>query len=118
MDVVGVADMMTPARPTLTADDYVRGPDVLASPLISVEIRIAADAQPDVLPRVAHVLSLANKAPWGLSLLTVTPEQVLIEAVLSDVPAVLTELIRRKLLQLTCVIDVEMLTFPSLEKAG
>jgi len=99
------------ARPTLTADDYVRGPDGPPSPLISVEIRIAADAQPDALSRIAGALSLANKAPWGVSLLTVADEQLLIEAVLCDISAAISDLIRRKLLQLTCVIDVEMQSF-------
>jgi hypothetical protein len=104
---------MTMARPTLTADDYVRGPDGPASPLTSVGIRIAADAHPDVLPRIASVLSFANKAPSSVSLRTVGDEQVLIEAALCDVPSSLADLIRRKLLQLTCVIEVEMQPLPA-----
>jgi hypothetical protein len=34
--------------------------------------------------------------------------ELLIETVLRDIPAALTELLRRKLMQLTCVIRVEM----------
>jgi hypothetical protein len=75
---------------------------------VSVCFQIAADAQPDVLLRVSIVLNFANRVPWSLSLRTPNSEEVLIEAVLRDVPAVLADMICRKLTQLTCVTWVEM----------
>jgi hypothetical protein len=44
------------------------------------------------------------------------PEEVLTEAVLREIPVALADMIRRKLLQLTCVIDVEMDLWPLPQK--
>ena len=80
--------------------------------VISVAYRISADAHPDVLARIATILNIANRVPWSVSLRESAPEEVLTEAVLREIPAALADMIRRKLLQLTCVIDVEMELWP------
>jgi hypothetical protein len=92
----------------LTADDYTRGPSGPKSPLVCVTYRIRADAHPDVLLRIAGVLNYANRAPWSLTMRASGAEQVLIDTVLRDVPALMADMIRRKLTQLTCVISVEI----------
>jgi hypothetical protein len=92
----------------LTADDYTRGPSGPQSPIVSVTFRISADAHPDVLLRIAGVLNYANCAPWSLSMRSSGHEEVLIETALRDISATLAEVLRRKLMQLTCVIAVEM----------
>src|ERR1700686_1765497 len=92
----------------LTADDYTRGPSGPECPAISVTYRISADAHPDVLLRIAGVLNYANQAPWSLSMRVSDPEEALVETALRNIPAALAELIRRKLMQLTCIVSVEM----------
>jgi hypothetical protein len=92
----------------LTADDYTRGPSGPESPVVSVLYRIDADAQPDVLLRIAGVLNFANQAPWTFCMQNSGVEEVTVETSLRDVSAVLADMIRRKLTQLTCVIKVEM----------
>jgi hypothetical protein len=94
----------------LNADDY-RG-SATEGPLVSVCYEITADAHSDVLLRVTVVLNFANQAPWSFSLRTPNPEEVFIDGVLRDVPGVLAELIRRKLMQLTCLIGVDMRAWP------
>jgi hypothetical protein len=96
----------------LTADDYTRGPDGPESPVVSVAYRINADAHPDVLLRIAAALNFANQAPGNLSMRLSGIEQVIIETSLRAVPAILADMIRRKLMQLTCVISVEMRPWP------
>lgn len=96
----------------LTADDYSRGPSGPQSPIVSATYIISADAQPDVLLRIAGALNFANQAPWSLSMQASGVEEVMIETSLRHVPAVMAELIRRKLMQLTCVISVEMRAGP------
>lgn len=92
----------------LTADDYTRGPDGPESPVVSVAYRISADTHPDVLLRIAGTLNFANQAPSTFSMRLSGVEQVIIETSLPAVPALLADMIRRKLMQLTCVISVEM----------
>src|ERR1700722_1775965 len=96
----------------LTAHDYTRGRSGADSPIFSVTYRVRADAQPDVLLRVAGVLNFANQAPWNLSMRVSGVEEVTVETSLRHVPTVLADMIRRKLMQLTCVISVEMRPWP------
>jgi hypothetical protein len=96
----------------LTADDYTRGPSGPESPAVSITYRICADAQPDVLLRVAGVLNFANQAPYNLTMRSSGVEEVTIESSLRAVPALLADMIRRKLMQLTCVVSVEMRPWP------
>jgi hypothetical protein len=98
--------------PALTADDYTRGPEGPESPVVSVAYRISADAHPDVLLRIAGTLNFANQAPWKFSMRSSGVEEVIIETSLRAVPAVLADMIRRKLMQLTCVISVDMRPWP------
>jgi hypothetical protein len=104
--------METIVSRALTADDYTRGPSGPQSPVVSVTYRISADAQPDVLLRIAGALNFANQAPWSLTMRVSGVEEVMIETSLRHVPAVMSELIRRKLMQLTCIISVEMRLWP------
>jgi hypothetical protein len=78
----------------------------------SVTYRIAADAHPDVLLRIAGILLLANEAPWSVSLQASGSEEVLVEVALRDIPADLVDMIRRKLTQRSCVIHVETRPWP------
>lgn len=79
---------------------------------MSVCYEIAADAQSDVLLRVAIVLNFANTAPRCFTLRTPNPDEVHIEAILQDISMVLADMICRKLSQLTCTIVVEMRAWP------
>ena len=97
-------------RPML--DNYICGPSGPESHKTSVAYRIVADAHPDVLLRVSGALIVANKAPWSVSLQSSALEEVLIEITLREIPADLVELIRRKLAQLSCVVQVETRSWP------
>jgi hypothetical protein len=96
----------------LTADDYTRGPSGPESPIVSVRYRISADAHPDVLLRIAGALNYANRAPWNLTMRASGAEQVLIDTALRDVIAVMADMIRRKSMQLTSIVSVEMRRWP------
>jgi len=95
---------------TYTVDDYVREPDRADDAGASFVFRITADADPDVLSRVAGAFNFANKAPSAASLREHTANRVVIEVQMRDLSALIADLIRRKLLQLTCVADVELRT--------
>jgi hypothetical protein len=66
-----------------------------------------ADANPDVLLRVASQLLLSNLAPYKLTLIRVSDYSVRIDAELRDLSATLAESIRHKILQLSCVETVD-----------
>jgi hypothetical protein len=93
-------------------DNYICGPSGPESHKTSVAYRIAADAHPDVLLRIAGILMVANKAPSSVSLQSSDSEGVLIEIALREIPSDLVESIRRKLTQLSCVIHVETRSWP------
>jgi hypothetical protein len=69
---------------------------------------IEADAQPDVLARVASVFNLANRPPQAATLRQDSLEQVHIAIDMAQITPTVADSIRRKLLQLTCVTAVEM----------
>jgi hypothetical protein len=75
--------------------------------LPAVAVRIVADADVDVLARIANVMLLANTPPWHVLLRTIGT-QVHVEIELRDVEHAMTERICRKLAQLTCVTGIEM----------
>ncbi|MEA2649953.1 MAG: hypothetical protein QOG61_2388 [Candidatus Binataceae bacterium] len=69
---------------------------------------IEADAEPDVLARVANLFNLANCAPKYVTLRTNTEAQVTIFATIGPLDPVNAEMICRKIRQLTCVIAARL----------
>jgi hypothetical protein len=88
-------------------DDGFDG-DLKSSPEGSFAFRILADANPDVLLRVASQLLLSNLAPYKLALIRVSSDSVQIDAEIRGVTLNTAESIRRKLLQLSCAESVEL----------
>jgi glycine cleavage system regulatory protein len=71
--------------------------------------RVTADAEPDVLARVASIFNIANAAPRQATLLRDSPHVVNISVAIELPSAAMADMIRRKLEQLTCVITVELM---------
>jgi hypothetical protein len=71
---------------------------------------IEADAEPDVLARVANMFNLANVAPLSADLRRKPGEQVVILVVIGPMSGFTAGMICRKLAQLTCVNNVELTT--------
>lgn len=69
---------------------------------------IEADAQPDVLGRVANLLNLANLAPQLVHLQRKSDEILTISVEIGPITNTSAELIRRKMTQLTCVTEVSL----------
>lgn len=69
---------------------------------------IEAEAEPDVLARVANLFNLANVAPLTANLYRESFERVNIVVEMELIRASTADLIRRKLAQLTCIISVEV----------
>jgi hypothetical protein len=69
---------------------------------------IEADAEPDVLARVANLFNLTNVAPLSAKLHRESFERVTIVVEMELISASTADLIRRKLAQLTCIISVEL----------
>jgi hypothetical protein len=88
-------------------DDHLQGGGLEHAPRVHVLFRITADADPDVLCRVANVLSLSNQPPVSGSLRTITAGEVVIAVELPELLPETAERLRRKLAQLTCVVAVE-----------
>ena len=84
-------------------DDDLRatGPDgpVTADVLFVLE----ADPDPDALARITAILALTNQPPAGASLMTTDSGNLLVSIEVRAVRLDASELIRRKLAQLTCV---------------
>lgn len=70
--------------------------------------RVEADAEPDVLARIAGICNLANVAPRRVTLDRLDRVSVLVEIELDGISAATADSIRRKLLQLTCVNGVSL----------
>jgi hypothetical protein len=69
-------------------------------------ISMVADAQPDVLLRIAAQLNFLNVPPQRFSLSLQADDTVVIEIVTKDTSDYLVDLIVRKLAQLTCAREV------------
>jgi hypothetical protein len=69
---------------------------------------VVADADPDVLLRVASQLLLSNVVPFNFVMTSESQVTVHIEAELRGITFGTAEAIRRKLLQLSCAVEVEM----------
>lgn len=89
-------------------DDQGRATTELA-PRSDVLFVVQADADPDALARIAGVISLANLAPTSGSILTGPSGRLTVSLEVRGVAATAGDLIRRKLLQLTCVTAAEAL---------
>jgi hypothetical protein len=72
-----------------------------------ITIHVTADASADTLARIANVVLLANVLPSRVSLQT-QGDEVRLQIELRDVEASVVERIRRKLMQLTCVMALEL----------
>jgi hypothetical protein len=71
--------------------------------------RVKADAEPDVLARVANIFNIANAAPHQATLLRDSPDVVNVSIAIELSGAAMADMIRRKLEQLTCIISVELM---------
>jgi (p)ppGpp synthase/HD superfamily hydrolase len=94
-----------------TADVYAGDtatPDTSASSIYAFAIQ--ADAEPDVFARVAIVFNIANVAPQSATMRRESPDQVAISVAIELTNTNTPDMIRRKLMQLTCVTSVELTT--------
>jgi len=72
----------------------------------SAHFTVTADPDPDVLSRVANQFNFANVAPWQFSMSRTAEETVVCEIEIRGIAPEMAEFIRRKLMQLTCVLEV------------
>jgi hypothetical protein len=72
-------------------------------------LRIQADADFDVLLRIAATLNALNSAPLEVHLRRSAQDTVLVDVVLENCPTLAIEMVCRKLRQLTCVLAAETL---------
>jgi hypothetical protein len=97
----------------MTADVYA-GDNALtetgdaADRVFAAAFHIQADADVDVICRVANVLRLANRAPTRGSLLNEHDERTTIYVEMEGISLTTAEYLLRKLSQLTCVIASEV----------
>jgi hypothetical protein len=102
--------MSTTDQKSTTVD--VSSGDVVASDPLSVRgsrhflFTLEADAEPDVLARVAASFNIANVAPHSASLRRDSSDLVKISVGINLSSATTADMIRRKLEQLTCMITV------------
>lgn len=89
-------------------DDDLGGETDSVEPQQAFTFHIVADADPDVLLRVASQFLLSNVVPYALSLKRVPPASVRIDAELRGIIVPMAESIRRKLAQLSCTVTVEI----------
>lgn len=111
--------MTVPSRAASGADEQAFTADVYAGDITTIQLaadtrstmycfRVKADPEPDVLARVAGIFNIANAAPHRATLLRDSPDAVNISVAIELPGAVMADMIRRKLEQLTCVISVEL----------
>ena len=82
----------------------------------TVQFLVVADADADVLLRVAAQLRLGNVAPRAGAMTTVDDGIVVMIFVVSGLAASTVESIRRKLLQISTIREVEVVTMPAREQ--
>jgi hypothetical protein len=99
----------------MAMSDVYAGDDDLQCPPQSAAIAqrfhyvVIADADPDVLLKVASQFLLTNALPQRLLLTRPTSRQVTVEVELIRVSPVVADAIRRKLLQMTCAQSVSLI---------
>lgn len=91
------------------------GDGSLADPLglneaqcVSATFRISADADPLMVVRIASQLDLSNRVPMHFSMKSEPDGTVVVESMLEAVSARQVDLIHRRIMQLTRVIQVEV----------
>ena len=89
-------------------DDALRDGGVPVEPAGGFEFHIRADPDPDVLSRIANQLLFANTAPWHLDLAHGADGVLTVRVEMRGIAAAVAESIRRKLMQLTCIVDIEV----------
>ena len=77
-------------------------------PTGAYSFRVEADAEPDILSRVANQFNLANVVPARASFARYGADLVRIEVEMHGVSAAIADLIGRKLAQLSSVRSVEV----------
>jgi hypothetical protein len=90
-----------------SGSDNSHGNGPLSRVPCAFRFRVEADADPDVLARVANQLNIANMAPAMASLAMREDGTVLIQIEFNAITAALAESIHRKIEQLTCVRTVK-----------
>jgi hypothetical protein len=102
------SDTRTSAIADVYAGDIAQSGSTSISAAQVFAYRIEADAEPDVLARIAGICNLANVAPRRVSLDRFERGSVLVEIELDGISIATADSIRRKLLQLTCVTGVSL----------
>lgn len=94
----------------MTADVYAGDDDLhsmrQAVALVPATIRIRADAEPDVLFRIAAQLNLLNCVPTHFELTVTADGEVVVEVVVRNCTRFAVDMVCRKLDQLTSVLEV------------
>jgi hypothetical protein len=97
------------SRDVYAGDDDLNGQSVgIEERASTAQISLRADADPDVLQRVAAQLSFLNVAPLSFSLSRLPNCEVLIDIRIADCSDVAVDLVCRKLDRLTCVHEVRL----------
>ncbi|HEY3654712.1 MAG TPA: hypothetical protein VGL34_06960 [Steroidobacteraceae bacterium] len=99
-----------PPRADVYAGDTTNLVQSAGQPEMVYLYAIEADAEPDVLARVANLFNLANVAPLSAELRRKPTDQVGISVAIGPMSFVIAGMIHRKLAQLTCVNNVELTT--------
>lgn len=92
----------------MVRDDYA-GDDATPSLVdrsTSVTFLVSAESEPLIVSRIGNQLALSNLAPSFFKMTAVDDIHVVVEATITGVSVAQADLIRRKLLQLSCVLDV------------
>ena len=112
--------MTTRPRTPSGADEQVVTADVYSGDITTIRsavearptiywFRVKADAEPDVLARVASLFNIANAAPCQAIFLRDSSDVMNMSVAIELSGATMADMIRRKLEQLTCVISVELM---------
>lgn len=95
------------SRDVYAGDNDLTGRSTSSDRTSTVRIAVRADADPDVLLRVAAQLNLFNRAPASFTLRCPHDEEVIMDITIANCPDLLVDMVCRKLAQLTCVHSVE-----------
>ena len=90
------------------ADDTAKVRRSAESSDVVYSFSILAEGEPDALARIANTFNLANVAPLSVVLRQIETGHLQMTVELTHVLATTADSIRRKLAQLTCVIQVEI----------
>lgn len=95
----------------MVADVYAGDTDAASNAAATLPVAfrytVIADAAPDVLVRVSMTLALGSQCPLAVTLTRPEPDIACIDATLPDIVPQSADYIRRKLLQITDVREVD-----------